>query len=383
MTTDPKAPLRVLHATEVVKGGTATYVSTLVRRQLADPGVASVRVLATDAHREHLDVPDENVSVYEAGGRSAKAVRSLRAALKAELAGRPADVVHVHGSVTGGAVRLPPWPAKGRRPAVVYCAHGWSFLRDSAAWKRAACRAAERLLAGRCERIVCISGDERRAALDAGLPASKLRTVHNGLPPEPPAAEPVDLPPEAAAAVEAARGRGEPVYLFVGRYDDQKGLDRLLPLFAGGGVPGVALCVGEAIVGGRAVTFGPRAFDLGWATGGQVQWLLSRCDALLVPSRWEGFGLVAAEAMRAGRAVIAEDVGGLPEVVADGETGRIVNGREDWAAAWTAALREAGPDELRRWGDSGQRRFRERFTDSRMASGILGVYRQAADRRPA
>ena len=52
--------------------------------------------------------------------------------------------------------------------------------------------------------------------------------------------------------------------------------------------------------------------------------VLERNAIVVVPSRGEGFGMVALEAAERGRAAIVSDVGGLPEIVADGETGLVV-----------------------------------------------------------
>ena len=364
-------PPRVLHITEYVKGGTATYMNTLLGEQRADVGrsLARVRVLATAQHREHIDAPDADVTTYDYPARTPGNLRLLRRAIADELSARPADVVHLHGSIVGGIARTMRLPkCEGRRPAVVYCAHGWSFLQDTSPLKKRAYTLLERLLARRTDRTVCISRDEFEGAVAAGLPKAKLDCVLNALPEDPPAAEPMSLPENVA------EGEG-PLWLFVGRYDRQKGLDILLPAFEGDRGAGRLACVGGAIVGGDPLAFPPRTADLGWASPGQVQWLLARCDGLVVPSRWEGFGLVAAEAMRAGRAVIAAGRGGLPEVVVDGVTGRVVETLS--ADAFADALRSCDGPTLRAWGEAGRTRFRERFTAARMHAELLETYERA------
>jgi glycosyltransferase involved in cell wall biosynthesis len=55
-----------------------------------------------------------------------------------------------------------------------------------------------------------------------------------------------------------------------------------------------------------------------------VRGLMSACDAIIVPSLKEGFGLAAVEAMALSRPVITSNVGGLPEIVVPGETGFLV-----------------------------------------------------------
>jgi L-malate glycosyltransferase len=56
-----------------------------------------------------------------------------------------------------------------------------------------------------------------------------------------------------------------------------------------------------------------------------VQTIIAACDAVVVPSVWEeAFGLIVAEAIASGRPVVASRIGGIPEVVSDGETGFLV-----------------------------------------------------------
>ena len=103
---------------------------------------------------------------------------------------------------------------------------------------------------------------------------------------------------------------------------------------------------------------------------------------VVVPSRWEGFGLAAAEAMRAGKPVIASDVGGLCELVDDGVTGRLV--RSDSAEALRTALLMDDGQALRVLGENGRRRYLARFTATEMNETLLGIYSQLfRNRQPA
>jgi glycosyltransferase involved in cell wall biosynthesis len=87
-------------------------------------------------------------------------------------------------------------------------------------------------------------------------------------------------------------------------------------------------------------------------------------DVFVFPTYYEHetFGLVNLEAMRAGLPVIATNVGGIPDVVADGVTGEIVPPRDVPALAGAMLRFAASPDLRRRLGDAGRRRFLERFT---------------------
>jgi glycosyltransferase involved in cell wall biosynthesis len=98
--------------------------------------------------------------------------------------------------------------------------------------------------------------------------------------------------------------------------------------------------------------------------------LLSRAAALLFPIQWpEPFGLVMTEAMACGTPVVAWRNGSVPEVVADGETGFIVESVEEMAAA-VGRLGELDPRAMRAW-------VQERFSDQAMVAGYERAYERA------
>ncbi len=97
-------------------------------------------------------------------------------------------------------------------------------------------------------------------------------------------------------------------------------------------------------------------------------------DLVALVSVEEGLGLVAAEGMAAGKAVVATRVGGIPEVVAEGETGLLVD-RGDAAALAEAIAQLAGNDELRSsLGAAGRRRAMELFHAPAMAGRMMDLY---------
>lgn len=96
--------------------------------------------------------------------------------------------------------------------------------------------------------------------------------------------------------------------------------------------------------------------------------------ALVVASTSEGSSLAAMEAMAAGRPVVATAVGGVPEVVADGETGLLIppGDAEALAAAVEALL--ADPERAAEMGERGRRRAAERFDVRLMLARTKAVY---------
>jgi glycosyltransferase involved in cell wall biosynthesis len=107
--------------------------------------------------------------------------------------------------------------------------------------------------------------------------------------------------------------------------------------------------------------------------------LMTAVDLFVMTTLNEGFGRVAIEAMAARRAVVASNVGGLPEIVEEGVTGRLVppNDREAFAAAISELLTER--ELLRRMGEEGRRRVEKLFSDEANAPAVLNIYRQLLD----
>ncbi|MBI4881900.1 MAG: glycosyltransferase [Planctomycetes bacterium] len=105
--------------------------------------------------------------------------------------------------------------------------------------------------------------------------------------------------------------------------------------------------------------------------------LLAACDLFVLPSLYEGLGLVFLEAMAASRPVLATRTAAIPEVVAHGATGLLVEKGDDrqLAASWLRLM--ADRDESRRMGEAGRARVLERFGLARMVDEIIEVYREA------
>jgi glycosyltransferase involved in cell wall biosynthesis len=101
-------------------------------------------------------------------------------------------------------------------------------------------------------------------------------------------------------------------------------------------------------------------------------------DIFVLSSVTEGLGTSLLDAMAAGKPIVATRAGGIPEVVADGETGILVAPRDHDAMA-EAIVRLLKDDTLRRqMGDAGRARARSLFSAERMVQATLNVYQQVA-----
>ncbi len=126
----------------------------------------------------------------------------------------------------------------------------------------------------------------------------------------------------------------------------------------------------EALVG-RLGLSGKVRF-LGWVD--EIQYALARWDVFVLPSLEEGFPIAALEAMSAGLPVVASSVGGVPELVVDGETGWLVPPADaaSLASRLRAILRD--PEQRRSMGEAGRARVREQFSLTLMTRGFSQLY---------
>jgi len=268
-----------------------------------------------------------------------------------------ADVVHthlVHADVYGGVA------AKLRGTRLVSTKHNDDPFRTGPF------RFAERSLAHLADRIVTITDSLRRFTVEqVGIPAAKVETIHYGLDdlPEPWGVNPPDDVPADAR-----------VLLAVARLTPQKGIDVAVRALAILPDDTVLVVLGEGPERGRLESLArelgvERRLRLPGRVPDVAGWL-RRASVLVHPARWEGFGLGVLEAMLAGLPVVATSVSSLPELVADGETGLLVQPDDPTALA----LGVARALELPQLGEAGRARARREFSVARMTERTVALY---------
>lgn len=353
--------MRILHICETVKGGTATYLNELIpllQKKARDSHVTLL--MPREQASEVPDIAPETLVFFSRPSRLSGAFHLLVGTFRALLRDRP-DIVHAHSTFAGFASRVlgPFFKAK-----VVYCPHGWAMDREQPNFLRHIYAWIERRLGKLTARVVAVSEHERQRGIRAGISPMKITAVYNGLRVDIPAYEPLSWDDRRLKV------------LFVGRLDRDKGVDVLLNATRSLGHKVVVRVIGGAVIEGLGFDFCsyPQAEFLGWLDAVSILPHMAACDAVVVPSRWEGFGYVAAEAMRMGKAVIASRVGGLTELVVDKETGFLFPSEDSKALA--EILDQAQKERLFEMGEKGRERFLRHFTASRMAEEILRVYEE-------
>jgi len=242
-----------------------------------------------------------------------------------------------------------------------------------------------RLALPRIDRILCVSAfitERARAALPRQ--AGKIQTVLNATDTALFRKYPADA---GAETVSPAAGEPGPFqFLYVGRLTRDKGVHVLLEAFAAvhAACPGARLVIaGSSFFAnapktsyeqGLALQAAPLSASIaftGFIPHGALRFMYSQADAVVVPSIWqEPFGLVGLEAMSSEACVIATRVGGIPELVADGQTGLLVapGDARALAAAMTRVMQDLGLRQ--RLGRAARRSVLERFDYSRLSADI-------------
>ena len=365
---------RVLEVFAPLDGGVAEHVLRLaeglaplgVEAEVAAPRgsefVPKLRALGLEVH--------ELPFVRAPGPRDAAAARALRAL---DRHGR-FDVVHAHSSKAGALVRAG-LPRAGR---FVYTPHCFAFSGAFGGAGRALYRGAERLLLRRTAALIAASEWERREALhEIDAPPELVHVVYCGTRPC------ADGPPSEELRAFAA---GRPLVGMVSVLRPQKdplALVRAAALLRDGGRLGFRV----AIVGNGELAGEIRAeiarLDLGsdvalFPFAGDVQPYLRALDVFALPSLWESLPISVMEAMACGVPVVASDVSGMGEAVADGVTGRLVPpGAPDALAEALAALM-GDPEARAAAGREARAAYEQRFRLEPMREAITGIYRSVA-----
>lgn len=293
-------------------------------------------------------------------------LNDLRCALQANRWQSDYDLLHAHGLRSAGVLAIAP-PSRW-----LFTLHNLppEHLSEPARWLlRRASRSAQRILAV----SQAVQEGWLRHFPDS---APKCQVVPGG----------VDVEQIRPFTVDRQMARRlwnlpeeVPVALCVARLMEDKGVDVLLEALSHA-PEWFALIVGEGPQReslqklASALGVGERVRFTGYLPHLESAWAV--CDVAVVPSRREGLGLFALEAMAAEKPVLASDTGGLSETVKHGETGWLV--APDDPLALASALRHAlnVRDSWREMGRRGREYVANRFTWQKTAERLLECYRR-------
>jgi len=324
------------------------------------------------------------------------------------------DVVHCHSSKAGIIGRLAARLAGVKK--VIFTAHGWGITPEQSRAARFLYTWAERLAGLASTWVVCVSrADWERGVKERLAPAAKLKVIYNGVPRPPGGAEKrgalraeLGLPADALVVGTVGRlcAQKDPLFfLEVARlllsgsgggapFRDDSAVDSF-PLPAAASPPATVcrelpelsaglsekllfILIGDGPLKQKCLAFIDR-YDLRrriFLLGARedAARLLAGFDVFCLFSRWEGLPLTILEAMQRGLPVAAAAVGGVPELVREGETGFLVPPGDVGRAARAVAALLKDPGLRRRMGEAGRRAAREKFSLAEMVAGYQYLY---------
>jgi glycosyltransferase involved in cell wall biosynthesis len=284
----------------------------------------------------------------------------------------PPDIVHTH-LFHAETYAIPAAKFAGVR-YVVNSSHNDDPFRRSLSF-----RIRSRILWRLTVRGIAISESVKRFLLDyEGARKSQLRVIYYGLEPESISPIPQPTLQESLGLSSDARIIGS-----VCRLVEQKGITyairamhRLAPdypnlhyVIVGDGVLREQLSqqVADAVLSDR-IHF------LGWRE--DIASLMVQFEIFIAPSLWEGFGLVFLEAMKQARPIVSTKLSSVPEVIAQGKTGVLVEPRDPDALAIAIRHLLDEPDMARRMGEAGRRRLETVFSQQTMIEQTAKLYRE-------
>src|SRR5690606_13414803 len=238
----------------------------------------------------------------------------------------------------------------------------------------------ERTAVEAADAVIAVSSGMRADVLRTypAVDPARVHVVRNGIDTDVWYPAPPD--PQESVLAELGVDPGRPIVAFVGRITRQKGVAHLLAA-AHRFDPGIqlVLCAGApdtpeiaaeltAAVGELA----RRRTGVFWVRDmlpiGKIREILSAATVFVCPSVYEPLGIVNLEAMACGTAVVASDVGGIPEVVSDHRTGLLVHYDAGDTEMYERRLAEAvntlvsEPDRARQYGQAGRDRCIREFS---------------------
>lgn len=368
-----------------IYGGAGVHVAELTRfmRDIID----------VDVHC--MGAPRDEANVYTYGvdpdlANANGALKTLSTGLRMANGASAADVAHSHTWYTGLAGHL-----AGKLYGIPHVVTAHS-LEPHRPWKREQLGGgynvsswSERNAIENADAVIAVSAGMKSSILDVypNVDPDKVHVVLNGIDTQ------LWQPREAEFLDKLGVDRNRPIVAFVGRITRQKGVAHLLKAAADFD-PDVqlVLCAGapdtpEIEAETKSLVEGLQAQRDGvyWVremlSRTDIQQIYSGADIFVCPSIYEPLGIVNLEAMACGTAVVASDVGGIPEVVVDGETGTLVHYDEQVPAEFEAGIAAAvnrlvgDADTLRAWGAAGRKRAEEKFSWATIAAQTVDIYR--------
>ena len=374
-----------------IYGGAGVHIAELTRYMRE---IVPVDVHCMGAPRNEQDVYVHGVD--EALAAANPAIQTLSTGLRMAEAAKNVDVVHTHTWYTGLDGHL-----AGLLHEIPHIATAHSLEPDRP-WKREQLGGgydisawSEKNAMEYADAVIAVSAKMKDAVLEAypRINPDKVHVVLNGIDTELWQPRPTFDAAEDSVLTELGIDPDRPIVAFVGRITRQKGVEHLIKAARHFDKDvQLILCAGAPDTPEIAARTTALVDELQAERDGiiwvqemlpkdKIQEILSAADVFVCPSIYEPLGIVNLEAMACSTAVVASDVGGIPEVVVDGHTGTLVHYDETDAAAFerdiATAVNDLVADRSRAeaFGAAGRNRAVTDFSWATIAQQTVDVYR--------
>lgn len=340
-----KKKIRILHVAQAA-GGVDRYIQMLLK-YLDKESFENILVCSQDFQKKDykgLVTSFEQIEMTRAIGiNDLKAIEIVRKLIKKY---NP-DIVYAHSSKAGAIARI---ANIGIGKHCIYNPHGWSFNMRCSKKKKIMYAAIEKIEALFCDKIICISDEEKKSALDKKIcRESKLQVILNGVD--------IESYENSVHGVVNRKDLNIPEDAFVvgmvGRMSPQKAPDvfaKMAKQVKDKVSNATFIIVGD---GNQKDEIRKYAEDNGFLDCLHITgWVdnpmsyVELFDVACLLSRWEGFGLVLPEYMMAGKPIVASRVDAIPNIIRDRENGLLVK-VDDAVGASEAVLQIYREDRLR------------------------------------
>ncbi|WIM68569.1 glycogen synthase [Corynebacterium breve] len=368
-----------------VYGGAGVHVTELTRfmREIVE---VDVHCMGAPRDKEGVYVHGVDPMLEDANG----AIKTLSTGLRMAHAASNIDVVHSHTWYAGLGGHL-----AGKLHGIPHVATAHSLEPDRP-WKREQLGGgydvsswSEKNAMEYADAVIAVSAGMKKSILEAypRIDESRIHVVLNG----------IDTakwyPTTGTIAEEIGVDPSRPIAAFVGRITRQKGVEHLIKA-ARHFDPDVqlVLCAGapdtpeiaertKALVEELQQTREGIIWVQDMLPSEKIREIYSIADVFVCPSIYEPLGIVNLEAMACQTAVVASDVGGIPEVVVDGETGTLVHYDENDIETFERDIAEAvnalvaDKDKTETFAKAGLARAKDKFSWATIAQQTVDIYK--------
>ena len=289
------------------------------------------------------------------------------------------DIIHLNSSkisILGGvAASISKLLITNYQLQIVYTAHGWVFNEPMPVWQKIFYKYAEKITAYFKEKIICVSEFDYKTALAQNIcPSRKLITIHNGI-------APIDFLPRQEAREKLNLPENQFIVGSIGNLYKTKGFAYLIEAtkkLIDEGIEITTVIIGEG--GGRkslTELIKRHKLEDNVILAGRIPEaakLLSAFDIYVCSSVKEGLSYTIIETMLNGLPIIATRVGGNPELIADGQTGILINSQEAGDLADKIKKLKNNPDRQQEMSTKARIKAQEEFNLGKMVKETKEVY---------